>query len=141
MQISGAPQKLGHFDMGRLAPTLVAFALFIGVSHAQSPLNPPGWSDLYTQSRTVGLWINAQRMCGIEYDPVKLEAQIHETAEIFDLSVAELKSEGQKRADEAVPHVTDRTCRAAREQAKRLGILAGYRPPPPSTPPATSLAQ
>ena len=126
--------------MRRALTTLLLGLTLTSVAKAQSPLNPPGWSDLYMQSRTVGYWINGQRLCGIDYDPAGLEAQIQLLAVTYKLSVAALKREAQLRADEFVPHVTDTTCRQAREQAKRLGILSGYKPPRTFPDPPQSLS-
>jgi hypothetical protein len=109
----------------QLGTAILLSLLVLGPSAAQSPLNPAGWSDLYTWSRTVGYWINGERICGIKYDPVKLAAQIDEIAAMIGASSAKLRSEGAKRADEFVPHVTKKTCREARAQAKRMGLLPG----------------
>ncbi len=105
-----------------IAVALIGIAI-AGPVEAQSPLNPAGWSDLYTQSRGVGYWINGARLCGIKYDQEKLDAQIAQIAEVFDLSVKKLKQEGELRAAEFVPYVTAETCRGARAEAKRMKLL------------------
>ena len=121
----------------------VAVALVSPPVLAQSPLNPAGWSDLYTQSRDVGFWINAQRMCGVVYDPIKLEAIIAQVAAGLHVSVRTLKREGQKRAEEAAPFVTRNTCDVAKKQARRLDLLPGraHRVPVASPPTPESLSR
>lgn len=123
--------------------SVVAFATisFAYPALAQSPLNPAGWSDLYTQSRDVGFWINGQRICGVVYDPAKLEAMIAQVAVGLDVSVATLRREGQKRADEAAPFVTRDSCNFAKRQARTLDLLPGraHRVPAPRPETANSL--
>lgn len=114
---------------------VVVFAIVMlsSPAWAQSPLNPAGWSDLYTQSRDVGYWINGQRLCGIAYDPGKLETMIGQVASGLNVSVRTLKREGQLRADEAVPFFTRESCDNAKKQARRLDLLPGrpHRGPAP----------
>ncbi|MNY69931.1 hypothetical protein D3C86_2079500 [compost metagenome] len=79
-------------------------------------------------------------MCHIAYDPVALEARIQETAAIWGVSAAAVKREAPKWADRFAPNVTSDTCRKAKQQAKRLGILSNHRPTPAaSAPPSASL--
>ncbi|WP_173087765.1 hypothetical protein [Devosia sp. 1635] len=90
---------------------------------------------------SVGFWINAQRICGIDYDPEGLNAQIQLSAQLVDMSVPSLMQRAQEFADYAAPHVTNATCREATKQAKRMGILAGYKPPKLQTPAPGSLSE
>ncbi|MET3899769.1 hypothetical protein ABIB57_003731 [Devosia sp. UYZn731] len=110
-----------------------AILLLASSAWAQSPLNPAGWSDLYTQSRDVGFWINGQRLCGVVYDPAKLDTMIAQVAAGLGVSVATLKREGQKRAEEAAPFVTRDSCNFAKKQARTLDLLPGraHRTPAP----------
>ncbi|KFC61780.1 hypothetical protein FF80_03977 [Devosia sp. LC5] len=127
--------------LGLLVSVLIAISILPAQGQSiLSPLNPPGWSDLRVAGGHVGYWINGQRLCDIQYDPVALEAQIQQTAMIYEVSVAAIKREAQLRADEFAPHVTSTTCHQAREQAKRLGILSGYKPPREFPPAPESLS-
>ncbi|KKB76322.1 hypothetical protein VW29_19780 [Devosia limi DSM 17137] len=103
-----------------LAPLTVAPA--VGES-LLSPLSPPGWSDLDSAAAAVGFWVNGDRLCQIPYDPVALEALIQQTAALWGVSVAAVKRDAPKWGDRFAPNVTRDTCRKARQQAKRLGIL------------------
>ncbi|HTN63831.1 MAG TPA: hypothetical protein VL147_20130 [Devosia sp.] len=94
-----------------------------------SPLNPPGWSDLDSAAAKVAYWINGARLCHINYDPVALEARTQQFAALYGVTVSAVKREAPKWADRFAPNVTRDTCRSATQQAKRLGILAGYKPP------------
>jgi hypothetical protein len=116
---------------------------FVQPTFAQSPLNPAGWSDLYTQSRDVGFWINGQRICGVQYDPAKLAREVAMIAKSLKVSVKTLESEGQKRAAEAAPFVTKESCQFAKKQAVRLDMLPGKprRTPRDIPPPSASLGQ
>lgn len=116
---------------------------FVQPAFSQSPLNPAGWSDLYTQSRDVGFWINGQRICGVQYDPAKLAREVAIIAKSLKVSVKTLESEGQKRAVEAAPFVTKESCQFAKKQAVRLDMLPGKprRAPKDIPPPSASLGQ
>jgi hypothetical protein len=129
--------------MKRLAWVLLLTPLTVVPTAADSllsPLSPPGWSDLDSAAAAVGFWVNGDRLCQIPYDPVALEARIQETAAIWGVSVQAVKREAPKWADRFAPNVTRDTCRKARQQAKQLGILSNFRPPVPSSAPASSLS-
>lgn len=127
--------------MRRVALVLLLAPLITSPATGQSvlsPLSPPGWSDL--DSAAVGFWVNGDRLCQIAYDPVALESRIQETAAIWGVSVAAVKREAPKWADLFAPNVTRDTCNKALQQAKQLGILSNYRPPPPPRAPVSSLS-
>jgi hypothetical protein len=105
-----------------------------------SPLNPPGWSDLDAAAAKVAYWVNGARICGIDYDPIALDARTQQFADMYGVSVAAVKREAPEWANRFAPNVTSDTCRKATQQAKQLGILAGYKPPRVLPAPAESLA-
>ncbi|ODT70885.1 MAG: hypothetical protein ABS75_10720 [Pelagibacterium sp. SCN 63-23] len=130
--------------MKSIAVAALITALVCAPALAQAPiptLKPEGWSELDAAAARVAYWVNGARLCNINYDPVALEARIAETAAMHGVSVAAVKRAAIPWADRFAPHVTSTTCRQANQQAKRLGTLAGYKPPPPSTPTAQSLVE
>lgn len=74
-------------------------------------------------ARTVGFWQNAATICGVKYDPAKLEARTAQFAAIAGVSVSRIKQLAVAQAAQAAPHFTSSSCRHAREQAKRLDLL------------------
>ena len=110
--------------------------------HAQTALKPAGWTDLDAWAHGAGLWINAQRICGLVYDPAKLERQMQQSAALSGVSMATFRRAAQAAADRQVPHVTRDTCGHAKRQAARLDMLPGKprRAPGPVVPPAASLS-
>lgn len=114
----------------------------ISTSHGQTALAPAGWSDLDVWAHGAGLWINAQRICGIVYDPAKLERQMSQSAQFSQVSLSAFKRAAQAAADRQVAHVTRETCSHAKAQAARLDLLPGKprRPSGPIVPPPQSLS-
>ena len=102
-----------------LALTLLTVPAIVGqeITGYADPSKPEYWA------RTVGFWQNAQQICGVEYDPAKLEARTAEFAAHARISVSAIKRMATVQAEQAAPHFTDRSCRHAREQAKRLDLL------------------
>jgi hypothetical protein len=82
------------------------------------PSQPEYWA------RTVGFWMNAERLCGVQYDPKRREALTAEHAAQAGVSVGEIKRMAVSLAAEAAPHFTDLSCQQAHNQAGRLGLYA-----------------
>jgi hypothetical protein len=109
----------------RLKAIAVLTAVLLGLSGA-SAQQFTDFNDVGSASdwaRTVGFWHNAQVICGVEYDPAKLEARTAEFAGFAGISVAQIKRLAADQAAQAAPHFTSSSCRHAREQAKRLDLL------------------
>jgi hypothetical protein len=82
------------------------------------PSQPEYWA------RTVGFWINAEQLCGVQYDPQKREALTAEYAAYAKVSVPEIMRMAVGLAAEAAPHFTKNSCQHAHNQAGRLYLYA-----------------
>lgn len=107
---------------------IVLSALFMLVSVQQSaaqamvgyadPSKPEYWA------RMVGYWINAESICGLQYDAQRREALTAEYAAQARVSVQQIKRLAVGLAAEAAPHFTDLSCQNAHNQARRLDLYA-----------------
>ena len=67
--------------------------------------------------------INAQRMCGIEYDEEKLQQHFALVASVAGVSVERYNQAAIEAANRQAPHVTRDTCETAKKIARRNGML------------------
>ncbi|WP_127752681.1 hypothetical protein [Devosia sp. 1566] len=129
----------------RLRCSFAAAALLLMVLPAQaqqSPFSQPNsvsGQDLIFLS--VGYLINAQRICGVRYDPARFDADIQMLARSFDMSPASVLQKAQEFADYAAPQVTEKTCREAPEKVKRFNRPPDYKPPEQTPPAPNSLSE
>ena len=104
--------------------SLVMTLVGTGMTFAQiSPMKPEGWTDLQAWSHGLGLIVNGQRMCGLNYDQAKIDEHYAMTANVSGLSIATLRQAAAEWADIQAPHVTRETYQTARKIAYRNGWL------------------
>ncbi len=102
----------------------LSMAFLINTAYGQTnALAPEGWTDLETWAHGAGLIINAQRMCGIEYDPEKLQQHFALLAGVAGVSADRFDQAALEAANRQAPHVTRDTCETAKKIARRNGML------------------
>ena len=88
-----------------------------------SPMKPEGWTDLQAWSHGLGLIVNGQRLCGLDYDQAKIDEHYATIGSVSGVNMATLRQAALQWADIQAPHVTRETCRTARRIAKRNNWL------------------
>ncbi len=101
-----------------------AMIALVGPANGQiRPLAPEGWTDLEAWAHGAGLIVNAQRMCGIEYNQAKIQEHFSISASLAGVSVKRFEQAALEAANRQAPYVTQETCRTARSIARRNGWL------------------